>query len=253
MDGRVELHLRGEGAAPGQLRGHELAEILTSLEDAIAAYVVAKEPDLSKDAIRVGLYTIEAGSLVMVYDLNLQEYTVPAFRAVADAVIRNAFQELPRQVLAPLRTLVRFVQQREYEAELRIAEDGETRAVLNAETVIPPVPVLKGETVIYGEVLRTGGAEPKIMMRTVQGKTIYCDATRKLAQDAGNHLYQTVALRGQATWNGETLEIEEFRVETLLEYAPVSASQAFAELAALVDDSFYDLASPTHFLKELRA
>lgn len=252
MTTQVELRLTGNNIQPGDLRGHDLAAVLVALEDIIAACVVNKEPDLSKETVRVGLADVQPGSFALMFKMNLLDYTLDAFQLVADAIARNIFDDLPRLALAPLRDLKKVLVRGDYSAEFRLMDRFEPLGILTAETNIPTIANLRGETVLYGEVLRVGGAEPRIMLRTVQGKVIYCTTSTRIAQAVANRLYSTAALRGQATWNGESLEIEEFSVTELLEYEPIRATDAFAELAALVDDSFYDIDNPNHFLRNLR-
>ncbi|MFZ1754431.1 MAG: hypothetical protein WBO46_12785 [Caldilineaceae bacterium] len=252
MATQVELRLTGNNIQPGHLRGHDLAALLVALEDTIAVCVVSQEPDLRKEAVRVGLADVQQGSFALQFEMNLIEYTLAAFQLVADAVARNVFDGLPRLALAPLRDLKKVLDRGDYSAEFRLMDHAVPLAILTTETDIPILASLKGETVIYGEVMRVGGVEPRIMLRTVQGKNIYCTTSTSIAQAVASRLYSTVALRGQATWNGESLEIEDFWVTELMEYEPIRATDAFAELAALVDDSFYDFDNPDHFLRNLR-
>lgn len=252
MTAQVELRITGNNIQPGHLRGHDLAELLIALEDTIAACVISQEPDLSKDTVRVGLADVAPGSFALQFDMNLIEYTLAAFRLVADAVARNLFDGFPHLALAPLRDLKRVLGRGDYSAEFRLVGQAEPLAVLSAATAIPALTNPSGETVVYGEILRVGGVEPRIMLRMVQGETVYCTTTAEIARAAASRLYQTAALRGQAVWHGENFTIVEFDAKEMLFYEPIPATDAFAELAELVDERFFDFDNPDYFLRELR-
>lgn len=75
--------------------------------------------------------------------------------------------------------------------------------------------ILTGETTLYGEVKRVGGFKPRVVLKTIQGDTIYCDASKALAQELGRRLYTEVGVRGQAKWNMQTLRIDAFIIESV--------------------------------------
>lgn len=250
---QISLTLRNGDVEPGSLRSREIADLIVQVEDMIATLVVHEEQAIRKDSVSVGLSQMSKGSLSLTFVMNYEQYTVPAFHRVAAAIARGIFWELPPIVYPRLREMVKFLNQRNLVMEFRMAgyESAPPLAVLSAEVEVPTVRPLTGDTTLYGEISRVGGAEPRIQFRTLQGQLLHCPTTEELAKQAGARLYEEVALRGQAQWSGETLDVEEFRVEGILDYKRTDPSSAFAALAALVNESFYAVGSEDHFLSML--
>ncbi|MBI5153624.1 hypothetical protein HZA57_00170 [Candidatus Poribacteria bacterium] len=62
------------------------------------------------------------------------------------------------------------------------------------------------------------------------GQLIQAEATEALARELGAHLYEEVAVEGEATWNARTWEIENFRVLGVHPFAPSDPVSAFEQL-----------------------
>ncbi len=78
----------------------------------------------------------------------------------------------------------------------------------------------RGETQIYGELKRVGGAtRPRCMIRVAgQSSALYCDVTAEQARTLASYLYSRVVLRGTATWLTATGTIIDFHVEQIVDY-----------------------------------
>lgn len=252
-DVTVEILLTGEGMSPGKIRSKEIAEVIESVEDMIASMVVRDHPDLKKEVIIIGLKGIRQGSIGLEFSPNLAELTLPATRRIAKSIAENDFGILPSGALNSLRKLSVFTRRHQCNAEF-FTQNGklEALAVLTPETQIPDIYPLAGETSIYGEITRVGGAEPKIQFKTLDGQIIYCSTSKAIAKKAGAKLYTNVELYGLAEWNSETFEIENFHVIDISDYEQASSSEAFEELANLIGDSFDSIKDVDRFVSEIR-
>ncbi|MCG8363164.1 MAG: hypothetical protein MJA27_07515 [Pseudanabaenales cyanobacterium] len=252
-DVTVEILLTGEGMSPGKIRSKEIAEVIESVEDMIASMVVRDHPDLKKDTIVIGLKSIRQGSVGLEFAPNLAELTLPATRRITRSIAENDFGVLPSGAISSLRKLSAFTRRHQCNAEF-FTQNGrlESLAVLTPETQIPDIYPLSGETSIYGEITRVGGAEPKIQFKTLDSQIIYCSTSKAIAKKAGIKLYTKVELRGLAEWNSETFEIENFHVIDISDYEKTSPSEAFEELANLIGDSFDQIKDVDRFVSEIR-
>jgi hypothetical protein len=249
----VEILLTGEGMSPGKIRSKEIAEVIESVEDMIASVVVREYPELKKETIVVGLKRIREGSIGLEFSPNLIELTLPATHRITKSIKENDFGVLPSNTLNSLRKLSAFTRRYQCNAEF-LEQNGrvESLAVMTPETRIPDVYPLSGETTIYGEITRVGGAEPKIQFKTFDDQVIYCSTSRIVAKKAGAKLYSKVGLYGLAEWNSETFEIENFHVIDISGYEEVPLSEAFDELTGLIGDSFDNIEDVDQFVSELR-
>lgn len=249
----VEVKLAGNNMRPDKIRSKELAEVIASYEDAIASVVVHNNPELAKDSIFVSLVAIENSSIGLHFSPNLQELTFDAAAKIALSISSNDFSSLPHNSVESLRNIWSFTKRHDCEAEFRTV-NGTSKlvATLYPATEIPTASKLTGETVLYGEIKRVGGVTPRITLRTIEGDTVYCDVSESMAKELGHSLYTEVGLKGKATWNAKTLELDTFVVESVMEYLSTSPVDAFRELGDLIGDSFVDVDDVEKLVSSLR-
>ena len=253
QDKRIEIRLVGAEVAPGLIRSKEIAEVITAVEEMIAAVVERENPEIKMEQIRVGLSAIAGGSMRLVFTPNLDALTVPAAEMVMKAIDSQQFDSLPHATLNALRTLHAFTYRHGATTEFRTLNGASVLlAEMTPQTDIPKPAHLTGETTLYGDVLRVGGAEPKVQFRSVDNELIYCDATREMTRQAALRLYERVGLRGEALWNMETLKIESFMINEILDFEDVGVVQAFAELREIAGVYFDQIDNVDAFVERLR-
>jgi hypothetical protein len=126
-------------------------------------------------------------------------------------------------------------------------------AVLTPDTDIQPPLPLKGETVVYGTVMRVGGKKPRLMFQPVGLDHVkYSDVTRPLARQLATKLYQVVGLRGIAQWDAQTFELDELEVEEVIDYVPIPVSEAFEGLSNLIGKYYADIDDVEDYVANLR-
>jgi hypothetical protein len=238
----IEVKIVGAGIFPGSIRSKEIAELIDAIEEMIASVVIRKNPDLQKKMVSIGLKEIKNGSLILEFAPNLLELTIPAVNQVGKSIAENNFSSLPTGAVNSLKKIFAFTRRHDCNAELNTQNGSFIHlATITPKTEIPNQYPLIGETILYGKIKRVGGSEPKIRFETVDGKTLYCSTSEKIAMKAGTRLYTQVGLRGLAEWNTETFEIEYFRVDEILDYEQITISESFKELSKVVGDSFNDI------------
>lgn len=251
-----ELKLRFTGVAdlkPHTLRSKEIGELITAFEAAIAATVVDHDSDIRREHVAVPLVSIQDESVGFAFTPNLPDLTYPALFRIADAFASNQFSKLPNQALEPLRVIVRFVKIRGCNAELKIAHDQqEVSIAITPDTNIEAAIAVEGETVLYGQVIRTGGVDPKVEIKTISGKALFCSTTEEITLQLANRLYQQVGVLGHAKWNYETLEIKEFRIIKVLPYAHTPISEAFGSLRKVAAGAFDTIKDVDQYINSIR-
>lgn len=200
-DTLFEIRFAGGGILPENVRAGEMAEILNSIEDMVSAMVAKDHPTLTKEDLVVGLVNIKRGSVHLQFSSKIPEVALPAFVQVSKTIKTKKFDALPKTALKSLQTFSSFVHKKNCDAEF-ITRNGKTKvlATFTPDIQILSAGSLSGETTIYGQVIRVGGREPKAMIETVDGLTVYCDMeSEDLARELGERLYTWVSLKGRAT------------------------------------------------------
>lgn len=252
MSNNLQLRFIGD-IKPQNERAHDIGEVMSAFEDALAVIVVRRHPQLKRDTIALGLTKIEHESVGLVFEPDLNELVFSAALELIGAIQDKAWANLPYGSLAALRKILRFVIKKKCTAQLKINQaEHVVSTLLTPETVIPSSVSLFGETEIYGQVRRAGGSEPKVEIRTLQGETLYCSTTEEIARQLGGRLYEQVGVRGAAEWNFETLEIEEFEITKVLNYTSTTPSDAFKKLSESFGSYFAGIDNVEEWAHEVR-
>jgi hypothetical protein len=255
-DNLFEIRLAGKGIAPGTVKSRDLAEIIASIEDMVAAVINQDRPDIGKDQIIVGLSDITEGTLRLHFSSPVAGIVFPAYLKITSSINGQNFHQLPTSSVESLRKLTAFSRKRNCNLEFRTqngkAHTLDTLAIITPNTLIEPDPIITGNTTIYGEIIRVGGVKSRVLVRLANGKIIRCEFQRGIARRLGERLYTWVGLEGVAKWNAREYSIEEFTVTDLLEFESGSVVEAFSALKQLAGHYFNDIDDPDDYVNEMR-
>jgi hypothetical protein len=247
--------LRLTGMKPADVRAGELAKIISAFEDMIASTVKRERPQISKEELGVGLVKIENASVGLEFATKLPELTISAYDGITTSIATEKFLDLPSDTLRHLREIHSFIKSKNCEGEL-LSRNGKAilKAVLLPTTHIPQHPKVKVQTVIYGRIVRVGGADPRVMFEAASGKTLFCGVkSEQLARKLGQRLYSWGGLKGTATLDSDSLEILDFQVDDLTEYeGKLSLKNAFSELRNLASEYYDDVDDVDDYIAGLR-
>ncbi len=109
-----------------------------------------------------------------------------------------------------------------------------------------------GETTIYGKIIRVGGISPKIMIETLQGDTIFCDVSERIAKQLAQKLYCIISLNGTATWSPGDLKLKKFKIKDIGLYEQKSVASAMKELSEKIGKHFNNISDIDDFALKLR-
>lgn len=249
------LELKIDGILPHDFRAGELAQIISSLEELIFEVVKIERPSITKDDLRIGVFSLESNSTDIDFVSLLPELSVPAFAKVTEIVKTNSYLNLSNKALEPLREIHKITSQYNKDAQFIIHNGKVTKSSsLLHETVIPKHQKIQTSATIFGRVIRVGGSQPKVAIERTSGKTNYCSViSEKLARELGGHLYEWVGVFGTATLDPDDLTIEDFRVEGLTNYSGnLSILDTIEELKGIAGKYYEDISDIESYIENLR-
>lgn len=112
-------------------------------------------------------------------------------------------------------------------------------AIVSSERPVPKreqIADLSGETVLYGQLRRIGGRQPRADLVLDDGTRVSCPIKMQSPQqvrELAARLYTEVGLRGEAQWDSGSSELIAFSITEMLQYRPGNVSAAFRSLAGL--------------------
>ena len=240
----IEIRLIGDNIQPGAVSSRELADIIASVEEMVAAVVVQKHPDVPTNEVIVGLVSVGAGSVRLEFASPLSDLMDVAYSEIAETVVSQDYTKLPSDTVKGLRTISGIARRRNCSIEMR-ASNGRSRvlAVIEPSTLvdIPDVQKYSGPTTLHAKVIRVGGKTPTVMVELPDGNTLYVKVKQGVAIEMAQWLYHWVMLTGEARWNYDERAIDDFEVERFAPFDDVPIDEAMAGLAALVGSVFDDV------------
>lgn len=254
MNGQsIRFDLKGEKISPSDLRIGKLAEFLEAFEDLIVSVASENRENITKETISLSLTNIASGSIALEISSKLDEIVIPSYERISIAIKNNSPETLPNSSREPLKKIVNFLKQQNVQAELLIV-NGTSRklAILTPDFLLPKTSWLSGSTIIFGEIVRVGGVEPRVEIKTINGKTLYCKFPKELATQLGNRLYSITGLRGQAKWSTPEHEIVEFDVEGVTPYGDIPLNEALRGLGEIAGEHYSDIDDVTGYISSLR-
>jgi hypothetical protein len=234
---RVILRFVGGGIAPQTVSAGELAQVISSLENSIAE-VMGLDP---RERLVLSLVQITHQSDGLVFACPTKK-AADAFYRIAKATKKGDISTLPVAAREAPRQVLQFIRRRNCAAEWR-GRGRHPIAVMTPKTQLNEVPdtVLRGETTLYGYVVRVGGEDPVVRLRySDREPAISCTVTETLARDVAKKLYSWVGLSGTAEWNRRDNSLVEFHATGLLPFDGSPAATALAELGDLIGEYWQD-------------
>lgn len=253
MSDILEIHFVGENISPQNIRIGEIAVILDAIENVLLSVISKEHEGVTKEILTIGLHNVNAGSLRLQFTSKLPELVTPAFEQVAVSVRNRTVDSIPFESLNHFEKILSFVKRHQAQADFIII-NGKSRslATLTSDFELPKPVYITGKTTIYGEIVRVGGVEPKVEVKTISGETLYCPFEFELASQLGSLLYQLIGLDGDARWNTQNFEIEDFRVTGISNYRDIPLIEAFQSLSEIANNYYSDIEDVVAYVAELR-
>lgn len=248
-----KIHLTGQDLHPASIRIGKLTELLEAVEDLVYSTALVDHPTLTKDNLSISLVDIEPGSIGLCFAAQIPEVAIPSFIQVAEAIHSSRMDNLPYTVVEPMEKIVKFLHRNNAEADFIITNGGaKTLVTLTGDFTLPRQSTLTGITTIYGEVVRVGGVDPKVEIKTITGQTLFCSFARDLAPEIGAKLYKMAGFIGEAQWDLNSKLITQFKVNGITNYEATPIVETFHVLQNLVGKYFDDIEDVNAHIAGLR-
>ncbi len=224
---------------PETVRASEVAKIATEVEAMLESFASAIGLELPSE-VPVSLIDIQDGSDRLKFSMTVA--LVPLVALLVTAINNHSFDEVPRDAYRHLHALSAWGSDRRWAIEfVPDSRSGLTGATLEPDSVLPPPPpspIVKGDTTLYGRVVRVGGKEtPTARVVPLQGgpDVTVTFKSESLAKRAARYLYETVGVEGVASWEAETGQVCGLVAARLFPLGTVGPAATFERLRAKVD------------------
>ncbi|HEV2855629.1 MAG TPA: hypothetical protein VHC97_22770 [Thermoanaerobaculia bacterium] len=252
---RIEFQVKISGPRPDEVSAHNLAEIISSLEDSIVSFVNTHGLEFPETGPALSLVNVAEGSDLLTF--SVFEPVAPAVAVISTAVAKNFYQHLPSDTHDAIYRVSETVRKAGWGLEFIENE----RAGIEAAVITPehgvtrpsPPPTLSGTTTLLARCLRVGGATtPKAELRVVQGgRLINPEISEELAKQLGHRLYEEVVVEGVGRWDTRTWDLLDFTIKRIYEFDRIDPKLAIRELAEAAGDN-WDEADAAEFVYEHR-
>lgn len=247
----MELRFVGKEVRPDTTELGEVAQLLRAADSAMRIIIDEYALNTTTADTEIYLNGVEAGSLRLRMSTR-HPFVTEGFAVLAHAVQTADYDYLPQKAIHHLQVLHRFSKVRSCSLEFRLPQQSpEPIAWLLPGAIIEPAPRMRGETELYGEIMRLGGDAPCIDLRCFDGTEVCCTATKEQVQALGARLYQVVGLRGAAQWEVGSYRVVAFAVAEILSYDP-QAADPIAELSRTFGAYFDAITDVDAYVRELR-
>lgn len=252
IDDILELRLSGAGINPESLKSSELAELISSYENALLHVIERDNPEVNLDSVFVSLVDIEQGSSRLLFKPNLKSLVFGAALTINTSLANNNTSNLPFKTVESLAKIWKFTKKRNCQAEF-------LNAHIKTGIIVPEIPIeiskdfyFEGETTIYGKIERVGGAQPKVRIRIDEENVLYLDVDEELAKTLANRLYEKVKLDGTAKWRKGDYKIHDFKIKDVSDFTGGKITDAFQELKGTVGKYYDDIDDVEKYFDNLR-
>jgi len=223
------FRLYGDGITPESFKASEVAKLITLLENAFQVYLQTTGEESDKD-FYLSLVDVKNESLGLEFLPQKVKSFLTAFTLITSSINTQNFTEIPTKTIEDFQEIQKIIKAKNCAAEF--IYKGESRASIDSNTLIeiPKTGVIRGETVLYGEVKRIGGQNPTASIKLDSGETITCSISKNVAKKLGAKIYSHVSLRGLATWSVTDYNLLGFIIEDFNDFQQISNEDAFNRL-----------------------
>lgn len=250
----IEVKITGREILPGDIRSKDIAEIIISIEKMIISYISSELPLIKEDEILIGLQEIRKGSIDLLFKPR-EEISFDTFIKISSRLSDRQFHLLPKPTREQLIKIQKLSTKLGSNIEFR-SNNGKSVLVYkvdqDSEFIDPPI--ISGETILYGEVIRVGGKnDATVKLSLDNGEELTCEISFDLAKKLGAYLYREVGVIGNARWHSDTLELVSFSIKGITNYRESSSiKEGISKLSDIIGRYYEDLDDPTDYFNKLR-
>lgn len=248
----LELTFSGSSIKPDSLKASELAELIVAYENSIMSVVARDNKEINQEEAFISLVEVQEASAHFKFKPKAKGVIFAAALAINAALNSNSLESLPYKSVDSLQKIWNFTKRRNCTAEFTGNNLPTAKVTPEVEIRINDEFFHKGETTLYGVIERVGGAVPKVRVKLDDGAIIYVEVNQVVAKELAHRLYETVGIKGLATWRKEDFTVEDFKIDEVLPFNDTQNADAVHDLKDTVGKYWDDINDPESFLQELR-
>ena len=232
----IELKFEGNGIKPSKVKASEVAEMLLSFEGAIMAVMKQQHASVEESEVFISFEAIQDQSISLrCLAHRAKEMVLPALLAITTSFSTGAYAELPNAAVEDLRRITKFTKRHECQGVFIDAGERLVTFDKDTEIVVAEDAFLRGDTTIYGEVLKAGGDTPRVTLK-IDDYTVSFEVRKEIAIRLAGNLYKEVGLVGNARWNRKTYKVVDFRADSLIFIEQAPLIDTFEKLGKMFGD-----------------
>lgn len=248
---KLKIKFTGNEIEPTKVTANEFAEIVSSYENALLA-VIKKNHPARQGIDFISIVNVRHESLTIEADPHTYD-VIEAANEINTAIKENKINKLPYDAIKNLVVFQSFVNKYHCRAILN-GIDGVETAEINISTDIKITESLyyKGETTVYGKIIRIGGSEPKVRIQTDNGKYLSVVTSRKNAKELSPNLYSRIGIKGTGKWKKETNELVEIKAKSFVVISDLPLTERLKGLSNLLSKYWINIDNPDDYITTLR-
>lgn len=249
----IELTFRGEGITPDNLKASEVADLISSYEDALLNLIVRDNPEVNLDEVFISLINIEENSVHLKFKPKVIGTVIAAAITLNTALNSFQYETLPYKTVESLNRIWAFTKRRNCTGEISGGENFPTARISSeTEIAITDEFFFQGDTTVYGKVERVGGSKPRVRLRLDDDQIVYSEINESIAKRLAKNLYDVVCVKGFAKWRKENLKIEQLIVDQVIDFTETSIADAIKSLQTVIGESWDSIDNPENYINTIR-
>ncbi|WP_297334504.1 hypothetical protein [Flavobacterium sp.] len=251
MSETLKIKFTGNNIEPGKVTANEFAKVVAAYENALLAVIKKNYPKRSNIDF-ISIVDVINESLT----INAEPHTIEVKQAANDineAISSAQIHKLPIEAIENLTVFQSFVNKYNCKAVLN-GIPGIASAEINvySDIRVTEASFFKGETTIYGKVVRIGGTIPKVRLELDTGKSFSVEVKKEVAKDLSSHLYETIAITGIAKWKKENNELVELKAISYQKLKNSKLSEKIQQLKDIIGKHWDNIDNPDDRLSQIR-
>jgi|TARA_Y100000310_G_C20704425_1_gene834075 hypothetical protein len=248
---RLKIKFTGNDIEPSKVTANEFAKLVASYENALLA-VIKKNAPGRQGIDFISVVEVKNESLTIEADPHTKDVKEAA-NEINTAIKQKKINRLPYDAIDNLTNFQSFVNKHKCKAVLNGIDGVETAEIdENSNIKITESLYYKGETTVYGRIIRIGGSEPKVRIKTDNGKYLSVKTSRKNAKELSPNLYSRIGIKGIGKWKKETDELEEITAKSFVVVSDLPLTERLKGLSNLLSKYWNNIDNPDEYIKTLR-
>lgn len=248
---QLKIRFSGANVAPDKVSSNEFGKIVSAYENAIVSVVKKNHPNRTLPAY-ISVTGVDQNLLGIDLKPNLDNDIFEAADEINKNISNRTFNKLPINAVENLTVIQRFINEKKATAHLNGYEGiSSTTITTDTNLNVDETFYIKGETTVYGKVVRIGGKSPKVRIE-VDNKSISVIVSASVAKDLSSHLYDTVAITGIAKWKKEDHELVDLKFISHKKIIKKSLAEKIKDLKNIIGKQWDNVDDPDEYLSHIR-